>query len=132
MSDITSSISSLNSHKSANTKSQFKNTAFWNNIIAHLLQTLKQNNVTSRLHRQQSRLDSMVGEMLLKSKNWRHHSTSGLDKTNVKYENICFSGSQCVDIVFSFLSSSDQASRFQQKVTREKVNIFYLLKLKKF
>jgi hypothetical protein len=102
-------------------KSQFKHTILWNNILSHLRQTLIENNNTSRLRKQHSRFASgMVGGMLLIKQNWRN-TTTNLSSDETKYDNIYFNGSQCVDIVYNYLTSADHNYKFERKVTRDKV-----------
>jgi hypothetical protein len=104
-------------------KSQFRHTILWNNILSNLRQTLIENNNTSRLRKQHSRFASgMVGGMLLIKQNWRNTTTTtNLSSETNKYDNIYFNGSQCVDIVYNYLTSSNQTYKFERKVTRDKV-----------
>ncbi len=105
---------------SCSSTNQFRHTGLWNNIIHHLKQSLLDSSNSSsdpaasyshRLRRQHSRF--VTGGMLL-IKGLTPHSTTCLD-------NLCFTGAQCVDIVYGFLTSKDQVTHFERQVTREKV-----------
>ena len=126
LSAIPSSKTSSKLHQTTTVpnKSQFRHTILWNNILSHLRQTLIENNNTSRLRKQHSRFASgMVGGMLLINslQNWRNTTTTNLNTNANKFDNIYFNGSQCVDIVYNYLTSSDQTYKFERKVTRDKV-----------
>jgi hypothetical protein len=84
---------------------------------------------TTRIRRQHSRfLAAGVGGMLLIKQNLMSNNT------NNSIEDVCFTGSKCVDIVYDFLTSKEQSHSFECQITREKVtkvllylnkNIFY-------
>ena len=121
----------------ASVNSQFKHTIFWNNIIENLKATLVEtHNNSTRLRKQHSRfVAASVGGMLLIKQNltMSHHNTSILNsESSSSYSsakmnrasssnNIYFTGSQCVDIVYSYLTSNHEALHLERQVTREKV-----------
>lgn len=112
---------------------QFKHTYLWNNIITHLKKTLvnggsspdpadpgsgsSSGGYSHRLRKQHSRF--VTGGMLLINKNLLN--STGLTPHSNNLDNICFTGAQCVDIVYSYLTSKDQIANFERQVTREKV-----------
>ena len=117
----TTSLSS-SSVLQASSGSQFKHTNLWNNIISNLRQSLNESHVShSRLKKQHSRLIAAgVGGMLLIKQNFLYpnHTASN----NCAFEgNTCFTGAQCVDIVYEFLTSKENNHNFERQVTREKV-----------
>lgn len=118
---------------------QFKHTYLWNNIITHLKKTLLASGssystgsssssdnsdvsttptYTHRLRKQHSRF--VTGGMLLIKQNLLSNGT-GLTLNSDSLDNICFTGAQCVDIVYSYLTSKDQIANFERQVTRDKV-----------
>ncbi len=118
--------SSLSSQSQAATTGQFRHTGLWNNIIQHLKQSLLDSgssqaadsaSVSHRLRKQHSRF--VTGGMLLIKQNLL--SSTGLTPNSSCLDNLCFTGAQCVDIVYRFLTSKDQAANFERQVTREKV-----------
>lgn len=125
--------SSVSSQPSSNS-TQFKHTFIWNNIIDHLKRALiddgsssSSDNSTSgsqqgvtyshRLRKQHSRF--VTGGMLLIKQNLL--SSTGLTPNSDCIENVCFTGAQCVDIVYEYLTRKDQVTNFERQVTREKV-----------
>lgn len=128
-SSLSSQPSSSSSSSSSSTKStQFKHTFLWNNIIDNLKSSLlddghgtseNQQDITysHKLRKQQSRF--ITSGMLLIKQNL--FSSAGLTQNSSCLENICFTGAQCVDIVYSFLTRKDQVCNFERQVTREKV-----------
>ena len=117
--------------------SQFKHTALWNGIVSHLKTTLIEiNRRPNRLRKQQSRfVAASVGSMLMIKQNLMNTASShgGASATTSQspksassdllssHLDLCFSGSQCVDIVYNYLTSEEQIKNFQNEVTREKV-----------
>jgi hypothetical protein len=130
--------------------SQFKHTILWNNIIndlkknliedstnirstvrssscsstSNLMKSTPQSVTTAtapptqaRIRRQHSRfLAAGVGGMLLIKQNLMNNNNGN------SIENVCFTGSKCVDIVYDFLTSKEQCHNFERQITREKVS----------
>ena len=109
----------------ATSGSQFRHTNLWNNIISNLKQSLLENEA-SRLRKQQSRFAAAgFGGMLFIRHNFLQNSstapqiqTTGTDSNNEIY----FTGCQCVDIVYDYLTSKENTHSFERQVTREKVS----------
>lgn len=125
-----SSVSSQSTSSTTPGNSQFKHTFLWNNIIQHLKKSLLANGrsssddtnsqgvtYTHRLRKQHSRF--VTGGMLLIKQNLL--SSTGLTPNSNNLDNICFTGAQCVDIIYCYLTSKDQIGNFERQVTREKV-----------
>ncbi len=127
-----SSTATASSSSTANNGGQFKHTYLWNNIINHLKKSLvnggsspdpgdpssgNSGGYSHRLRKQHSRF--VTGGMLLINKNLLN--STGLTPRSNNLDNICFTGAQCVDIVYSYLTSKDQIANFERQVTREKV-----------
>jgi hypothetical protein len=121
--------SNLNTTATAN--SQFKHTIFWNNIIENLKSTLVES-YGSKLKKQQSRFVAVsMGGMLLMKQNLSMSSSyadstftassSSSSSSSNNGSSIYFTGSQCVDIVFTYLTSNHEALHLEREVTREKV-----------
>ena len=71
---------------------------------------------STRIRRQHSRfLAAGVGGMLLIKQNLMNNGN------NNSIENVCFTGSKCVDVVYDFLTSKEQSHNFERQITREKV-----------
>lgn len=131
---ISSSVSS-----SSTTNSQFKHTLLWNSILTNLktqlIETNNQNNL-NKLKKQHSRfVTASVGGMLLIKQNLIINTTNTLNNltssssnpqtTNVSpsnspLETIYFTGSQCIDIVFNYLTQNKELFQFERQITREK------------
>lgn len=89
----------------------------WNGIIGHLRSRVTESDgttISSRLRKQHSRF--VTGGMLLIRPN-----PTELD-SHVKQQSFeaCFSGSQCVDIVYQYLVDNKSALNFEKQVTRDK------------
>jgi hypothetical protein len=140
----------LNRGSSCHQTSQFKHTLFWNSIIDNLKCTLVDlHNSNTKLKKQHSRfVAASVGGMLLIKQNLSMISNSYSTTTNnnnnnnattistesatksstcssnsssSSVDNIYFTGSQCVDIVYSYLTANHEALHLEREVTREKV-----------
>jgi hypothetical protein len=118
--------SNLNTSVSAN-NSQFKHTIFWNSIIENLKATLVESYNSNKLKKQHSRFVAVsMGGMLLMKQNLSMSYNAGSDlnpqtTSSCSSNSIHFTGSQCVDIVFSYLTSNHAALHLEREVTREKV-----------
>jgi hypothetical protein len=148
---MTSLSNQSTAHSSTVASSQFKHTLLWNNIIQNLKDNLiedrsgsvssstsssttitnstissKSNSISSnensmpysnRLRKQHSRF--VTSGMLLIKQNLL--SSNGCSPHSNCLDNICFTGSHCVDIVFNYLTSKEQIGNFERQITREKV-----------
>ena len=128
----TSSLSSESSAVNTNTNNQFKHTILWNNIIQHLKKSLVSDGAYScgsttngasipyanRLRKQHSRF--VTGGMLLIKQNLL--ISTGCSPHSSSLDNLCFTGSHCVDIIYNYLTSKDQVDNFERQVTRDKVS----------
>ncbi len=114
------------SSSSSSSNSQFKHTILWNNIIQNLKKNLLNDQsgesgqplpYSNRLRKQHSRF--VTGGMLLIKQNLL--SSNGCSPNSSCLDNICFTGSHCVDIVYNYLTSKEQIGNFERQITREKV-----------
>lgn len=129
---------------STKTNSQFKHTILWNNIISDLKKNLidetsttrsarsascsststtnlnkqqQQPQAPTRIRRQHSRFlaAGVNGMLLLKQNLMNNHNNNTI-------ENVCFTGSKCVDIVYDYLTNKEQSHNFERQITRDKVS----------
>ena len=124
----------------SSTNSQFKHTIFWNNIIENLKATLVESyNSSTKLKKQHSRFVAVsMGGMLLMKQNFSSipshaeqsssynrpklcQATNASTTTTTNLNTIFFTGSQCVDIVYTYLTSNHEALHLEREVTKEKV-----------
>ena len=110
---------SASSTAASNINSQFKHTIMWNGIIGHLRSKVTELNgsggaISSRLRKQHSRFVS--GGMLL----IRPNPTDLDSQIHQQSRETCFSGSQCVDIVYQYLIDNKSVLNFERQVTRDK------------
>ncbi|RNA17863.1 hypothetical protein BpHYR1_039411, partial [Brachionus plicatilis] len=117
------------------TSTQFKHTILWNSILANLKsQLLEANTNPGKLKKQHSRfVAASVGGMLLIKQNIIMNTTNTLNSlashghppspsklTNSPLESVYFTGAQCIDLVYSFLTHNKEALSVEREVTREK------------
>lgn len=117
-------LSAAASAASANstTNSQFRHTIMWNGIISHMKCKLTEmssstvgGGISSRLRKQHSRFVS--GGIMLIRPNQNEIDANGND--------VYFTGAQCVDIVYQYLTANRAVLNFERQVTRDKcVKVF--------
>lgn len=128
-------LSTLSVSTNQTVSSQFKHTILWNSILSNLKSRLLESNLNpGKLKKQHSRfVAASVGGMLLIKQNIIMNTTNTLNSlsshghppspsklTNSPLESIYFTGSQCIDIVFSFLSQNKESFNVEREITREK------------
>ena len=127
-------------------QAQFKHTLLWNNTVANLKKKLIEqstgpSSTQAKLRKQHSRfVAASVGGMLnLKQNiilnttntfnNLTSHANSSsananksiwLTKASTYNDDIYFTGSQCVDIVYQYLIGNEHSNKFERQVTKEK------------
>lgn len=128
-------LSALSAASNQAINTQFKHTFLWNSILSNLKSRLLESNLNpSKLKKQHSRfVAASVGGMLLIKQNIIMNTTNTLNSisshghppspsklTNSPLESIYFTGSQCIDIIFSFLSENKESFNVEREITREK------------
>ncbi|CAF0712157.1 unnamed protein product [Brachionus calyciflorus] len=132
-----SQLSGISIATSQPINSQFKHTILWNNILSNLKTQLLESHLTSghKLKKQHSRfVAASVGGMLLIKQNIIMNTTNTLNSltshnhppaspsklTNSPLEAIYFTGSQCIDIVYAYLTENKELFQVERQITREK------------